>query len=1103
MTKASLALVFILMLVCSNSPLSAIRNEELSALAPRSIGPANMSGRLTAIAVSPKNPDIIYIGSATGGLWKTENGGNTWTPLFDAEKSSSIGDVAIDPRNPNIIWVGTGEANPRNSVGVGRGVYKSLDAGRTWTCLGLEATEKISRIQINPLDTDIVYVGALGTTWSESEHRGVYKTRDGGKSWQKVKYIGKLTGVADLAMDPSNPNHLLAAFWEHQRWPWFFRSGGKESGLFATWDGGVTWQRQEPADGFIDGPLGRIGIAFAPGMPQVVYALVEAKKNTLLRSQNGGRNWQIVNQNPGLGGRPFYYCDIRVNPKNENILYSLESGILTSEDGGKSFRSLANWTQSHPDYHAMWIAPDGQQLIIGNDGGLVISRDRGKTFTFVSNLPLGQYYHVSFDMEFPYRVYGGLQDNGSWKGPSTVLTDRAIYPAYWTMLGFGDGFDVEPDPEDSNCGYAMSQGGALYYYNTRTGRRLSIRPTPGEVKDRYSWNAALALDPFHPKTIYYGSQVVHRSPDKGLTWEIISPDLTTNDPRKQQQHRSGGLTPDVTDAENHTTIICIAPSPIQEGLIWVSTDDGNIQLTRDGGKTWHLVSLPLTGTDPLKSRQRPPSAMNHDQAVDLAESPSLLDETVTSSTRNTPRPPSEHLLAPMPLPPQRVKKGPVPHGSSAAYVEPSRFDPAVAYVVYEDHQRSNWTHYVFVTRDFGRKWHSLATEEIDGFCHVVKQDLKNPKLLFLGTEFGLFYTLNEGKSWSKWTSGFPTVPVREMQIHPREDDLIIATHGRALYIMDRITPLRELSDEVLRKNLHLFELSPAHLIQPGWGGTFVAPGDGVFAGQNRPNGVFIDYIYNPIPGQEKPTPFVKIEISDDRGEVIRTLKPESKPGLNRLIWDMRQKSLDKPVSESAQHGDPPGLLVLPGFYTVTMTLGDVKVFRQVEIKPDPRLPFDEAKARQNHAEAREIQLKSSLGFNLYKDLKKHLETLNNIRPFVARRAAEDVEAQKLLERLAAVGGRISGLIDRMMPLERGKGIPHRPDTISSMLFEGSDSIFDNFADIPQHARVKVQRALKEMEAWQKEVQGLISNDIRELEDTFHQNKIPLFSSDEEEKSPKM
>ena len=1093
--KSIFLLVFSLSLFFSAVSVAADENDGMSALVPRSIGPANMSGRLTAIAVSPQDPNIIYLGSATGGLWKTVNGGISWLPIFDREKTSSIGSVAIDPQNPNIIWVGTGEANPRNSVGVGRGVYKSLDGGRNWQCLGLEKTEKISRIRINPLDPRIVFVAALGTTWNHSEHRGVYKTLDGGKSWRKVKYVNDLSGVADLAMNPENPNHLLASFWEHQRWPWFFKSGGKGSGLHVSWDGGESWQQLDRGNGMPEGELGRIGIAFAPSRPRIVYALVEAEKNVLLRSSDYGRSWQTVNSGNGVGGRPFYYCDIRVNPANENIVYSLESSVQVSEDGGKSFRPLSNWAQSHPDYHAMWISPDGNQLIIGNDGGLVISRDRGENFRFIGNLPLAQFYHVSYDMAYPYNVYGGLQDNGSWKGPSTVLTDRAIYPEYWTMVGFGDGFDTEPDPKDPDCGYAMSQGGALFYYNSKTASRLDIRPTESEIKHRYSWNAALAIDPFKPETIYYGSQFVHRSPDKGLSWEIISPDLTTNDPEKQQQDRSGGLTPDVTAAENHTTIICIAPSQIKEGLIWVATDDGNIQVTRDNGKNWQRVSDSLTGSDTLKQGEkvRQPISRN-----DSSQSPPLNAEDPLSVTARHGSTESRDLSSPPPMRSRRSRKTPVPHGSTASYIEPSKFDPATAYAVFEDHQRSNWTPYVFVTRNYGKTWHSLASRDIDGFCHVIKEDSRNPNLLFLGTEFGLYYSRNAGKNWSRWTNGFPTVPVREIQIHPREDDLIVATHGRALFIFDHIASLREMTPEIEQRDLHLFGINPSHLYQPGWGGAFVSPGDGTFAGTNRPIGVFIDYIVKADRVKDKPAPKPILEILDDQGKTIRTITLSSSPGLNRFIWDMREKGIEGLRPARKGQDAPPGLLVLPGIYTVKLSLGDKSVTRPVEIKADPRLPFDPQLAAANRKLSQEMNTIFSKGFKEYRKLKKHLETLAALRPLLLRQISRDPKAKPILEQLSLNEKKIRDLIDRMMPEMRGKGINARPDCIAALFFDARGSFNDNFGPIPQNAQVKMNRAQTLLQTWLTDVDSLQRKDLLELQSLIGAYRIPLFDSADEE-----
>ncbi|MFQ6038487.1 MAG: WD40/YVTN/BNR-like repeat-containing protein, partial [Candidatus Aminicenantales bacterium] len=475
---------------------AAIEAELFSGLRARSIGPANMSGRIGAIDVVASNPNIIFVGAATGGLWKSEDGGLTWKPVFDDQPASSIGAIAINQANPSIIWVGTGEAAQRNSSGVGRGVFLSLDGGKTWKSLGLEKTEKISKILLDPRDPNVAYVGACGTTWGENPERGVFKTVDGGRTWEKILYVDEKTGVADMAMAPDNPNKIIAAMWEHRRWPWFFKSGGPGSGLYITVDGGRNWKRLTDEDGLPEGELGRMGVAFAASRPNIVYALIECKKNGLYRSTDGGFTWQLVNDESNVNSRPFYYSRLWVNPVNENIIYILHSQMLVSEDAGKTFRPLASFFQSHSDYHAMWTHPDGEMLVVGNDGGVVISTNRGQSWRFVTNLPLGQFYHVSYDMQLPYCVYGGLQDNGSWMGPAYVLKERFIASYLWKSVGGGDGFDTEPDPERPGAGYGMSQGGNLYYFDTNLGTSRTIVPTESDVKHRYNWNAGFAVDPF-------------------------------------------------------------------------------------------------------------------------------------------------------------------------------------------------------------------------------------------------------------------------------------------------------------------------------------------------------------------------------------------------------------------------------------------------------------------------------------------------------------------------------------------------------------------------------------------------------------------------------
>jgi photosystem II stability/assembly factor-like uncharacterized protein len=903
-------------------PLQAqIDPDLLAGMKARSIGPAGMSGRVASIDVVQSNPDIIYVGAATGGVWKSENAGITWEPIFDDQPVAAIGAVAIFQPNPDIVWVGTGEGNPRNSASVGNGIYKSIDAGKSWSYLGLEETERIHRIVLHPTNPDIVYVAALGKTWGENPERGVFKTEDGGKTWKKILYVNETTGSADLVMDPVNPNKLFAAMWDHRRWPWFFRSGGPGSGLYVTLDGGEHWNRLTQEDGLPEGELGRIGIAIYRSNPEIVYALVEAEKSALIRSDDGGKNWKIVNQDPRVAPRPFYYADIRVDPELPNRIYNLHSRVTVSEDGGKSFKTLVPFRDIHPDHHAMWINPnDPTHIIAGNDGGVAISYDRGKTWRFVTNLPLAQYYHIEVDMDTPYNIYGGMQDNGSWRGPSSVWENGGIRNHHWEEVGFGDGFDTLPDPNDSMIGYSMSQEGYLKRWNLRTGERKDIRPpAPDGVELRFNWNAAIAIDPFDSTTIYYGSQFVHKSTDRGETWSIISPDLTTNNPDWQKQAESGGLTPDVTGAENFTTITMITPSPIQPGVIWVGTDDGRLHVTQNGGETWTSVENNVKGV--------PPNTW-------------------------------------------------IPH------IEPSKFDAGAAFVVFDDHRRSNWTPYVYKTTNYGKSWKNLATDEIQGYALVIEQDPVKKDLLFLGTEFGLYVTLDGGKQWMKWTHGFPTVSAMDLVVHPREHDLVIGTHGRAAYVLDDIRPLRTITPALLAKPMHLFEIPDAIQYRVKQTGASRFPGHTEFRGENRPYGALITYSLNieglPHPNEKiererkaKKTkgmtkekseaststqeeaeeekekgPTVEIKITNGQGKVIRRFKGPAKLGVNRAVWDLRRDTFKEPPREREERFfEPRGPLVVPGTYTVTIKYQEHEAQEKVNVLPDPRYQFSEEDRR--------------------------------------------------------------------------------------------------------------------------------------------------------------
>ncbi|RNC84481.1 MAG: hypothetical protein ED557_05740 [Balneola sp.] len=879
----------LLMMIPSTSA-QQLDMELMKGIEPRNIGPAGMSGRITAIDVVEMNPDIMYAGSASGGIWKSESGGIAWEPIFDEYAAASIGAIDIHQKSPDIIWVGTGEGNPRNSASAGAGVYRSLDGGRSWELMGLEGTRNIHRVIIHPDDPNTVYVGAQGNAWADTEDRGVYKTTDGGKTWEKILYVNNRTGIADLVMDPINPNKMFAAMWEYRRWPWFFESGGEGSGLYMTVDGGETWTELTSEDGLPEGELGKMGIAIAPGKTNVVYAIIESKKNGIYRSDDGGFTWELrqtVEKDGDVGNRPFYYAEIYVDPFNENRVYSIYTYISKSEDGAKSFESLYpyyNWV--HPDHHAFWLSKESPGFMIdGNDGGLNITYDGGDTWRFIDNIPVGQYYHVNVDMGIPYNVYGGMQDNGSWEGPAYVWRSGGIRNSYWDELFFGDGFDVLVDPSDSRYVYAMSQQGNIGRVDRVSGSAKFVKPThpDGDVL-RFNWNAALNFDPFDAETIYFGSQYVHKSTDRGETWEIISPDLTTNDTTKQKQHESGGLTMDATGAENYTTILAIEPSPVEEDVIWVGTDDGKVQITRDGGANWTDLARNLRG---------------------------------------------------------------VPEGSYVAQVKASKFNAGEAFAVINDYRRGNWAPYVLHTTDYGRRWANIVEDKgVKGYALSFVQDLEEPNLMFVGTEFGLYVSIDAGDTWTKWTHEYPTVSTYDMVMHPREHDLVIGTFGRSFWVFDDMRPLRELASngaDELEKTIKAFPSPDAYLAEwrQAMGSRFAA--DGMFFGDNRGSGAMLTYSVNipePEEGEKKKDEKVKVEVFDNSGDKIRTYEvtPDGN-GLNRTSWSLNRKGVRFPNRNAPRPNapEPGGPSVLPGTYKVKFTFMGESDSTMVRVHPDPRI----------------------------------------------------------------------------------------------------------------------------------------------------------------------
>ena len=888
--KTALKLLFVLISIIGYSQefsMDLVKN-----MTPRNIGPGGMSGRVTAIDVVISNPDIIYAGTASGGLWKSVSGGITWEPIFDNEVTASIGAVAIQQSNPDVIWVGTGEGNPRNSLNGGYGIYKSLDGGKTWSSMGLEQTRHIHRVIINPTNPNTVYVGAIGSPWGTHKERGVFKTTDGGETWNKVLYANTKTGVADLVMDPKNPNKLIAALWEHKRDPWFFNSGGVGSGIHITYDGGKNWKKITSKDGLPEGDLGRIGLAIAPNKTNIVYALVEAKKNGLYKSLDGGLKWIKVNENMNeIGNRPFYYADLYVDPQNENRLYSIFTYVNVSEDGGNSFKQLmpaygvSNGV--HPDHHAWWIHPkNGDFMIDGNDGGLNITKDGGTSWRFIGNLPVAQFYHISVDNEIPYNVYGGMQDNGSWRGPSYVWRDQGIRNSYWQEISFGDGFDVVPDRDDSRFGWSMSQQGYVSRYDWKTGNNYTVRPThPNpDITLRFNWNAAINIDPKDNSTLYFGSQFVHKSTDKGETWNIISPDLTTNDPEKLKQHESGGLTMDATGAENHCTILVIEPSEVEQNMLWVGTDDGRVHFTTNGGNDWNEVTKNIKG---------------------------------------------------------------LPKGSWITQIKASKNNKGEALLVANDYKRFNYTPYAYRTTNYGKTWKRIVDEnDTESYTLCIVEDVIEPHLMFLGADDGLYISIDAGTEWTKWTNGFPTVSVKDLVIHPREHDLIIGTFGRAAWVLDDIRPLREIAknNTITNENIKLFEPPTAYLAayQQPTGSRF--GGDAMYHGTNRGFGARFAYHFNPKSEKDTVAQWDTLKLQIFDGErLIRTLKqktPEDN-GVHYWSWYMDEKGVQRP-SKSVRKSkrEPSGVRVLPGTYKAVLNYGNLSTETTIEVKNDPRLEIN-------------------------------------------------------------------------------------------------------------------------------------------------------------------
>ncbi len=923
----------------------------------RSIGPATMGGRIDDIAVEEANPSTIYIGYATGGVWKTGNSGTTWTPIFDRYPVSSIGDIAVAPSNPNIVYVGTGEPNNRQSSSFGAGMYKSTDAGKTFELIGLQDSQSIARVVVHPKDPNTVYVAAIGHLFGPNPERGLFKTTDGGKTWAKSKFIDDDTGFTDVVMHPTDPNTLYAASYQRSRAPWGFNGGGPGSGIWKTTDAGKTWTKIS-GNGLPANPIiGRIGLDICRAKPTIVLAQIEVgasggtgagvnddgslvqpgqgrgggaggrggrgadpnapppppnpDRSGVWRSEDAGKTWKIVSNN---NNRPMYYSQVRCDPTNDQIVYTLGAGASKSVDGGKTFRPMTG--PSHGDHHALWINPrNARHLLIGNDGGLDVSYDQGEEWEEIATMATGQFYAISADMRKPYYVCGGLQDNGSWCGPSAIRAGGGILNSDWYRIGGGDGFYTANDPRDWTVLYSESQDGATNRYNLRDGATASIRPraaltaeqrkqgggrgggrggspegnivppvAPGTTF-RFYWNTPFILSPHDSSVVYLGGDRLFRSATRGDTW-MPSADLTRNIGRNDRPIMGAdGKAPMASKhdgAASYSNIVTVGESSVTAGVVWVGTNDGNVQVSRDFGATWKNV------VDNIKG---------------------------------------------------------VPRETHVSRIEPSHFDAGTCYVTFDGHRTDDHRPYVFKTTDFGATWTSIAGNLPNGNVNVVREDPKSRNLLYLGTEYAVYVSLNGGREWKKFMTGLPTVRIDDLLVHPRDNDLIVGTHGRSIWIVDDITPLQQLGDQAMGTDAHLFDVRPATrwvediMLARGAGGARH------FRGANPPGGTAISYYLTAAPSGD-----VKIQITDMNGAVIRDLPGTKEAGLNRVQWNLSRNPPPQPEGQEGRGGRGGGgggrggrgggpafvnpQAVDPGTYIVKLSVGGKEFVKAVVVEPD-------------------------------------------------------------------------------------------------------------------------------------------------------------------------
>ncbi len=888
-------------------------NDKWKALEFRELGPAVMGGRIDDFAVVESNPSVVFVGVASGGVWKTTNNGTTWEPVFDKEGVSTIGDIAIAPSDPSIVWVGTGEPNNRQSSSWGDGAYKSQDGGKTWQKMGLAATHHIGRIVIHPKNPEVVYVAALGHLWGANPERGVYKSVDGGKNWLQVLKINEDTGVSDIAMDPQSPETLYAAAYERRRAVHGYNGGGQDGGIYKSVDGGATWKKLTKGLPYENGgDVGRIGLDIYRANPNVVYALVQHEKGGIYRSEDRGETWKKMSDtNP----RPSYYSQVRVDPNNDSRIWVLGAAMYFSEDGGKTF-TTERVQKIHGDYHAFWIDPaNSNHVLAGSDGGIHWSYDNGKTWDFVNTIAIGQFYEIGLDNERPYHVCGGLQDNGSWCGPVQSLTKDGIINSDWVLIHGGDGFYAQVDPVEPWIVYTESQDGDLARRDLHTGQERGIGPEAklGEPHYRFNWNSPVLVSGHDHRTIYYAGNYLFKSSNRGESWTRLGGDLTTGVDRNKLA--VFGKVPDKTTLSRHDgvqefpTITTVSESPMTPNVLWVGTDDGNLQVTRDAGKTWKNVASRVPG---------------------------------------------------------------LPKGIYVSRVVASKYAEGNAYATFDGHRNDDYEIYIFATTDYGETWKAIrgGIPETAGSVHVIREHPRNANLLFAGMEFGLWVSWDRGANWSALKGNFPTVPVDDIQIQARENDLVLGTHGRSIWVLDDLTPIEKMDGGVEKAGMTFFPPRTAtewFLRTRRWSG-----GQKEFTAKNPAYGALLSYyLKEAVPPEpektakeedkDKTTPDkkkdeagskkegkVKISVFDKDNKLVRELDGPGAAGLNRTNWPLRYDPPSEPTDEQKEamaagyYDGPQGPMVEPGEYTVRIKAGGKEAAQKLTVEEDPRITLSAA-----------------------------------------------------------------------------------------------------------------------------------------------------------------